>query len=254
MDDLSLYPLRKTRDVRSAMTHALASYVAGLEFALPRTSTPFKFAAVYDSWAEFHDRAMSAGGKLPAAAILPDRLTHVGSSTAPRMLEWSWSGGDPAACSSGGRLLYPHGDGSGNGFALFARDEVQANFVLLVRGRTIAQRKAIVSVLEDSFVEDSSEADPSAVHPLTVDRSLLGQPIREGRLLTLSSYYDLPARFSLRAETILDSEMSAEENRWLVQIELLGEAMVAGPPKRVSSMKPRVDLLVGGVVERRGGA
>lgn len=258
---LSQYPLRKTRDVRSAMAEALAALVRGVSFSLPKSTTPFSFAAVYDTWATFQNTATSAGGKLPAAAVLPDRPVYEAASLTPRMIDDTWSGGPvvtPAEIQAGAAPTL--GTGAGDGFALFAIAEVVVPFVLVVRGSSIPIRKAIVSQLEDLFVEDQSLPDPSSVNPRTLPKTggpgieppdASVQPVRYGRLLTLPSYYNRKARFTLLSQQILDSEESALGNRWLAQFEIQGHCQVV-VLRRVKAMSPRLQTVLNGQVDQRG--
>lgn len=245
--DLRKYPHRCLTDARSAMADALSAYVRTLTFTLPRSGQAFKFLAVYDTWTDFNQRAMSGGGKLPAAAILPDRPTYGDSGLTPRAIEETWSGGDPTECRNG-KPTYPIGDGTGDGFCLFTHSELMVPFVLTFRAKTRPQREAIVRRLEQSFVEDGSLLDPSMVNP-AFDLDGMAEPIRYGRLLSVPRYYDRKARFTLEAAQLLDAEASAGENRWLGQIELMGEMQVC-VLRRVRAMRPRVCVVVDGVEAR----
>ncbi|TAL46145.1 MAG: hypothetical protein EPN91_00825, partial [Salinibacterium sp.] len=91
MSLLKNYPLTKSRDVGSAMTDALAAYIAqNVTYSYPVSKVPRTMAKVYDNWAEFHQVALSANGLLPAAAVLPDEVKYDDSSLSPRMLEDTW--------------------------------------------------------------------------------------------------------------------------------------------------------------------
>jgi hypothetical protein len=254
--DLSKYPYRKTRDARSAMAEALRDYVKRQTFSLPKTTQAFQFAAVYENWASFSDTASTSGGKLPAAAVLPDRPIYDNSSMTPRMLEESWSGGDPSLCRDG-RKLYPNGDGSGDGFALVTLAELTVPFVLLVRASSNPMRKAIVSKLEDLFLEDGTLLpDVASLNPKipvsspeTLDAEV--NPVRYGRLIEVPSYYSRKARFTLQSQQLLDTETAAIENRWLAQFEIEGQIQVC-VLRRVRAMKPRVQIVADGIEESRG--
>lgn len=232
--DLSLFPFKKRRDLRSAMAKALAGYVAGLEYSFPATRTPRKLAAVYERWADFERRALSAGGALPAAAVLPDRPVPEADAFVPRLLEETWTGGDPALCDESGRQRFPVGLGTGDGFALFAVSEKVVPMVVVVRAVSDPQRQAIVSVFEDSF------------HELGVGAPVLyPEPVRWGKVLTLADYYDQPCRFTLGAHQLLGDSGTAKENRWLVQFEVLAEAKQCAVA-RVAAMDARVQVVVDG--------
>lgn len=250
------YRLRKTRDARSAMAEALRAFLKRQSFALPKTTEPFQLAAVYDTWATFQDKASTAGGLLPAAAVLPDRPIYEADALTPRMLEWSWSGGDPCLRESSGRPTYPIGDGSGDGYALFDIAELSVPFVLLVRASTIPMRKAVVSRLEELFVEDGSLLDPNQLSDLAQPSppeppEEIARPIRYGRLLKLESYYGLTARYSLESQQLLDSETNAAQNRWLAQMEIQAHGKVV-VVRRVRAMRPRVRAVIGGERDSRG--
>lgn len=240
---LADYPLKKLTDARSAMARALSAYIGGLTFTLPKTTEPFKLAAVYPSWAQFFDRAISADGKLPAAAVLPDRLQVADPSLTPRIMEETWSGGE--VCP--GTL----GNGTGDGFALFSVAEAVVPFVVVVRTAGEKQREAIVSGIEDAFVEDGSFLDPGVLPPVFLSRvEDREHPIRFGRLIQVPDYYDQKARFTLLAIQVTDSEQSARENRWTVLFEI-GAQMTLCVPRRVRAMRPKVVLSVNEVVEER---
>ena len=104
------YPLKRLDDSRTAMTKALAEYVKLLTFRLPKTGTPFRFSEVYEEWAGFEARATSAGRGPPVAAVLPDRPIPEPAGFTPRLVEDTWSGGDPTEYKDSGRQRYPTGD------------------------------------------------------------------------------------------------------------------------------------------------
>ena len=211
------YPLKATTDSRSAMSERLAEFIGELEFTAPRSNQAFKLRAVYDTWADFSQRAMSAGGLLPAAAVLPDRPVYEGSSLTPRSIDDTWSGGDPEECGSGGRKKFPIGDGSGDGYCLFTHSEIVVPFVVVFRAKTKPQRKAIAKRLEEVFIEDGAvKPDKSTLTPLIPVPEATAQLVRYGRLLEVPKYYNRKARFTLDAQQLLDSETAARENRWTV--------------------------------------
>lgn len=214
-------PLRKTRDLRSAMAETLRDYVNTLRFGLPATRELKGFAEVYDSWARFEDRALSAEGKLPAATVLPDRTSYTDSSLTPRFIPGTWFQNHPED--------QPH-----KRYGLFAVSEAETSFVVLCRAKSQAQRKAIVSAFEDAFVEPGTPGD--------------SKPVRYGKLLTMGSYYERAVRFTLQDQQILDSSTSPQENRWLVQFELLGHAQQV-VVRQIPEMRVRVHTAVDGLTE-----
>lgn len=252
MADLKDYPLKATTDARSAMAERLASFVKELEFTLPRSGQVFHLKAVYDTWADFNQRAMSGGGALPAAAVLPDRPIYEPSSLTPRPIDRTWSGGDPTECDAHGRRLYPYGDGSGVGFLLYTHSEIVVPFVLVFRAKTKPQRKAIAKRLEEVFVEDGAvRPDVSLLNPAVPPvPEATAQPVRYGRLLEVPNYYNRKARFTLEAQQLLDAEASARENRWLGQFEIRGHMQVC-VLRFARAMKPRVSVVVDGTTENR---
>ena len=208
---LKEFPFKKARDLRSAMAKELARYLETLAYTFPATRTPRKLAAVYDEWASFEQRALSAGGALPAAAVLPDRALPDADAFVPRLLEETWSGGDPNALDPIGAKQFPIGDGTLDGFGLWAVAEKVVPFLVLVRAASEPQRQAIVSALEDAFVE---VPDPGSGKT----------QVRWGIVTTMPDYYGRAVRFTLKAHQLLDSESTAKENRWMVQVELQAEA------------------------------
>lgn len=248
MDSIDAYPLKGRRDVRSAMARAMAEFVARLRFTEPKEKEPFGFARVYADWASFNDRALSGDGPLPAAAVLPDRPVYEANGFVPSMIESTWSGGDPLLVDDRGRQLYPIGDGSGRGFALFTIAEMVVPFVLIFRARSKPQRSAIVRILETSMVEDGSVVpDPSTLNPILVTDEM-ERPIRYGRLLTMDDYYGRKVRISLQSQQLLDSESGAGENRWMAQFEIAAQAQVC-VVRRILGMNPQFKLTVGGTTE-----
>jgi hypothetical protein len=245
------YPLKALTDSRSAMAAGLAKEVAGLKATVPRSGTEVALRAVYDTWSSFEQRAMSSGGLLPAAAVLPDRPVYEPSSLTPRALEDTWSGGDPnELLDDGVTKRYPIGDGSGDGFVLYSIAEMMCPFVLVLRAQTKAQRKAFAKRLEEHFVEDGSLLDPSTLSRDVPIPDAQHEPIRYGRRVELANYYNRTARFTLMAQQILDNEASARENRWLAQFELTGHVQVC-VLRRGRAMSPRVQFVVNGTTENR---
>lgn len=233
----SAYRYQKTTDLRSAMAETLAVYINGLSFSFPRGTKTFRFAEVYDTWSTFQNTATSAGGKLPAAAVLPGKAVYDDSSLTARMLEETWSGAVP-----------PIGDGSGDGFALFTGSEMVVPFVVVIRAVTIPSRKAILSAFEDAFIEDdSSGRDLNGVPQSTwpPDAADESRPQRYGKLLTLPAYYRRRARFTLQSIELLDASDLAMSNRWMAQAEITAEAQHC-LVRQVRAMRPRVRLVVGG--------
>lgn len=234
---LKEFPFKKARDLRSAMAKELARYLETLAYTFPATRTPRKLAAVYDEWASFEQRALSAGGALPAAAVLPDRALPDADAFVPRLLEETWTGGDPFALDVDGSKQFPAGTGKGDGYALFAVAEKVVPFLVLVRAVSKPQRQAIISVFEDSF------------HDLGADPLKHGA-LRWGKVLVLSDYYSRPCRYTLGGHQLLDSTGPAKENRWLVQFEILGEAKQCAVA-RVPAMDVRVQTVVDGEAATR---
>lgn len=248
---LSDYPLKATMDARSAMVKGLAFELARVKATLPRSGREFSFRAIYDTWASFEQRAMSAGGKLPAAAVLPDRPVYEASSLTPRAIEETWSGGDPAERDANGNQLYPIGDATGVGLVLYEVAEMMVPIVLLVRAQTKAQRKAFVKRLEEVFVEDGALLpDPSTLSKDVPVLDARYHPIRYGRLVELPDYYNRKARFTLQAQQLLDTTSSAMENRWLAQFELIGHVQVCAL-RLARAMSPRIQIVVNGTTENR---
>lgn len=251
--DPAEYPLRRTTDARSALSGGLRGLLEGLRFSLPRTTESFGFAAVYAQWASFSDSASSGGGKIPAAAVLPDKSSYDGASLTPRLLEETWSGGDPTLLDSAGRPLYPLGDGTGDGYALASVAELSVSHVVLVRALSRSQRKAIVVGIEEALVEDGTllpdSSSLSELFPLASPDAAT-HPVRYGRVVELPAYYGRRARYTLLSQQLLDSESLAAENRWLAQFEVRAEVRVC-VRRRVRAMKPRVSLVVGGREENR---
>lgn len=226
------YPRKKTRDLRSAMAETLAQYLGTIPFNLPAsapvdpnsaTQKACTLAASYDSWAEFEDRALSSGGALPAAVVMPDEPeVYDSASLTPRMLEDTWV----------------H-DGQ-SGFALFEAAEAEVPLFVVVRAKSKQQIRAIVSAFEDAFEQDpdSDDSDPAK-----------GQ-IRYGKLLLMRSYYQLHARYTLLENQVMDSQSLAAENRWMSQLKFVGHAPKC-VVRRVQPLLPRSWVSVNGTGDKR---
>ena len=242
---LQNYPLKALDDSRTALAKGLASFFKKMEFVLPRSNEPFQLRAAYTRWAQFRDRAMSEGGILPAAACLPDRPVYSAASFTPRVLEETWSGGDPTELADDGvSLRYPWGDGGGDGYVLVEIAQLSVPFVVLLRGKSIAQCEAMTKTTEETFVEDATELpDKSWLNPKIDVPDADEQPVRYGRVVEIPRYYNRKARFTLVAQQILDNEAAAMENRWTAQFEMLGEMQVC-VRRRLRAMRPRVELFV----------
>lgn len=245
---MSDYPYKAKTDARSAMTETLAEYVSTIDFTLPRAETPFRFVDVHSTWSDFNQRAMSEGGMLPAAAILPDRPIYDAISLTPFSIDDTWQGGDPTLCNALGKQIYPIGDGSGDGICLFGIAEITTQFVLIYRALTKPMRAAIARRLEQVFVEDGGLVpDVSQLNPNIPVGDVLFHPIRYGRVFNVPKYYNRTVRLTLIAQQTLDAESSAGENRWMGQMEFEGQMLVC-VPRRVRSMKTRIITLVNDVV------
>lgn len=250
LPDLAKYPLRATKDSRQALGQGLSDIVSSVRATFPKSNKPIGFKAVYDTWAQFNDRAMSSGGKVPAAAILPDRPEYEASSLTPHIIDCTWSGGDPCERDQYGRIRYPIGDGSGDGFALFKTSEIIVPFVLVFRAISPAQRTAFMKRFEEIFNEDGALLpDPSTLNPNLPVFDEEFHPVRYGRIITLEKYYQRKARFTLIAQQTLDTESTAEENRYVGQIELRGETSVC-VLRRIRAMRPRIQVVVNGTNDR----
>lgn len=239
------YPHKATTDAATAMIEALAAFVAEVEFSAPVSTGAFKLQSVSTEWAEFRSKALP-----PCAAVLADRPTWSDSQLTPEIVEASWGGGDPTECDADtGEQLYPLGDGTLDGPALFKLCEVELPVLIVVRAKTKRQRSAILRRLEAVFVEDGSLVDPSTLDPALpaseeVERH---HPTRTGKVLPVPGHFDRPARFTLLSTQRLDAREAAEENRWVAQLELRAEMSVCAL-RRVRGMKTIVTVEMDGSV------
>lgn len=219
MSKLADYRFKKTRDIRGAVALGLARFLSDREYALPRSTKPFKLAKIYDRWASFNDLA-TGDGNLPAAAVLADRATYTEEFLTPNILEHTWSGGDPTECGDPPKCkqLYPYGDGTGRGWALVETSEVTVPLVLVVRTLSYESRRAIFATLEELFVEAGHLPDPAAF-----DRGIdPGHPEipRYGVRLTLPEYYERSCLYTLKSSAAPESDRASRENRWEAIFEL----------------------------------
>jgi hypothetical protein len=251
VDNVADYPLKGLADVRSAIVFELASFLQKLDFSFPKTTEPFRFApgAVYPDWPTWNTRAMSAGGMLPAAAILPDRPTFVPSCLTPSFLDETWSGGDPTLLNPDGSQQYPLGDASGRGFGLFKVSEIDVPIVVLFRAVNKPQRRAIMRTLEQAFVDSVGIDHTTERLPMGVAEALVSPP-HYGRFLKLTRYYNRQCRFVLQASQLLDSEALAGANRWIGQLEISANTSVC-VLRRVRGMTPQVRLTLDDQAEDR---
>lgn len=235
MLDPAKYPLRRTRDLRTAMAEALAKHFLSLSFSIPKTTKKNGFKAVFSDWPTFNKRAMTAGGLVPAATVLPDRGTYDDAAMTPRPLESTW-----------------WQDGR-DGYVLWEVAEYECPMVVVVRALNKPQRKSIMLAVEESFAELGEptttplpDLDPRGERFQPSPES----PIRYGRLFQLEGYYNQRARFSLMAQQLLDSEETAGTNRWMAQVEILafGKVLVL---RRAPPLRTRIMLKVDDVVDSR---
>lgn len=240
------YPFRARCDARTAIAKTLADFLESLSFTLPKVTAPFRFAKVHDRWSSWESSAMSAGGLIPAAAVLPDRLIYEDSSFTPREIEETWSGGDPSDLDDFGKKLFPIGDGSGDGFVLFEVCQVMLPIIVLYRGKSRPQAEAIAKKLEEVFIEDAGIVPDytsiSEVIPVPPDAL---QPIRYGLRLTAKRYFNRKVRYTQVAQQLMDSEANARENRWIGQFEMEAHMQLC-VVRRGRAMKPRIELVVDG--------
>lgn len=238
---LSDFPFSKTRDLRGAMANGLATYLAAQSFAFPRGTVPVRFAEVYDRWASFNDLAVG-DGKLPAAAVLIDRVTYGEEIATPQILDRTWTGGDPTLCDERGRKEYPYGDGTGVGHALVEMSEVSAEIVVTIRALSYQMRRAILAGLEERFIEAGNLLDPAALDP-DIDPNIAVVP-RYGVRLKLDDYYGRSCLYMLKATVAPESERASKENRWEALLEIQASLTACGVvPLRgmVPSVKVEVD-------------
>jgi hypothetical protein len=180
MQDPSKYRFQSTTDIRSAMALALASYLRGLEFSFPATTKSFALQEILTNWSDFQQRARSAGGPVPIAAVLPERGQDADSMLVPAPIEDTWDNSDQQG-----------------GFVLWKVAEYECRFTLLVRGRTDRERQAMVRGIESAFQQLDSPGD------------------RYGLVLEMPAYFSRKARFTLVEQEVVQSENSAEEMRWM---------------------------------------
>lgn len=212
-EELPKWHLVKTKHIRDAMAEALRDYVNTIKFSFPASTEPKGFAAVYRSWAQFEDRAVSTGGALPAATVLPGELVHVGDILSPRMMPGTWH-----QDTEDGKL-----------YSLWHTEEAQTEFLIVTRAASSAQRDAINLAIEDAFTETGAPGH---------------LPARKGKLLPMPSYFGRKARFTLLNQQNLDTEAAARENRWMAQFEILGNADVV---RKVEAprFRPHIGLTFG---------
>jgi hypothetical protein len=213
------YPFRATTDAATAMANALAAYLGRLRFGPPRALEPWSFSRVFVRWAPFEKRAKEEG--LRVAAVLADSVAYEPVGMTPRLLEETWSGGDPRERDELCRPLYPIGDGSGCGLALVEGDVAVVPFVIAHRTLSSVEQQAANLVLEQAFAEDETLLDPAGLDP-RVPFDAKAWPTRNGRVLSLPDYFDRRATFTLRSATLTTTGSSARENRWISRFEVEG--------------------------------
>ena len=173
------YPRKQTLDLRLSMAASLAAFLRDQRFPDEFGST--QFAEVYEEWPGPDDRFVT-----PAACVLPrGQLDYALARLTPTLLEDT--------------CFPPAGTGQ-NGFGLYALADAECDFEVQVRAPTTKERSDVVAGFEKLFVADR----------LLMDHE---QGRRYGRLITLTTYHGLPARYSLQSVTVDDDADSAMKNR-----------------------------------------
>ena len=196
---------KASRDVRSSMALALARHARGLVFN--SGAGPFQFAEVFEEWPSYLKRYIA-----PSACVLPGSWTYGDAYLTPTLIENTWE---------------PAGE---QGFGLYKQTEIQVELELSMRTNSVAEREAILLVVESAFR-----------HPQLL---MSEQGGRNGILLPMPEYYGCLARFALVAGRVIDDEDRAvRENRdAILTISAQATQVVVGP---VAPLSLKVRQLVG---------
>lgn len=213
--DPTKFPFQGQVDVRTGMAHALAEYMKTLSFSSPSKVAPFSFADVFIRWADFQQRAKSAGGLIPIAAVLPERGLDADSMLAPAEMTDTWDGAE-----------------RGGGFALVKFAEYECTMTVLVRARSDVERQSIVNTLEKAFVEVNGDFQRNCL------------------VLTMDRHFGRKVRFSLVAQEIVANESLAEEMRWLHYFEIEAQAPRV-QPFFFPALRPRIRVVSDGLGDNR---
>lgn len=260
------YPFKAKTDSRSAMARTLAQYMSRLTFRLPRSGRPFRFQRVYQEWAGWESHATVGGRGAPVAAVLPDRPIPDDPAFNPRVIEETWSGGDPTEFRESGKQRFPIGDGSGDGFVLVEVNQRKAIFLVIFRCATKTQRRAVFRSIEEAFVEDGLLTDPASLDPAVALQEGVPdppvptpqipyidvQPVRTGRVLEVDGYFNRKCSYTIESgPEPLDTDQFAHENRWVGQVEISALMQICAV-RRCRGMDVRIQMVADGYPVSRG--
>ncbi len=175
--EITDYSRKQSLDLSSAIAEALARHLREAFFDLPGVGIT-QFAQVFEDWPSFEDNHTT-----PSACILPDApLVYGDSHMSPTLLEETWEPvGEP-------------------GYGLYKLAEGLRELEVTIRAATATERNAVLQALEER-----AQGSPATGMP---------GPSLYGKILTMTTYYDLPARVSLQESRKLDNAQSAAQNIW----------------------------------------
>lgn len=201
------YSRTQTMDIRSAMARALAVKLTAAEYPAP-DGRVLKFAEVFDTWPDPEDAYRPPG----TAAILPAAYPMEPSQLTPTLLEETW---EPAGQA---------------GFGLYKTAEVMADFEILIRASTAAERRVFLTGIESMWVAEHVLMDPV-------------QGARYGILLPMPEYWGTCAEFALKTIRVLDDEDRAmrEHREAIITVSGLAAMVKLGP---VQPMKMSIRVSV----------
>lgn len=198
------YSRSQSLDLRAAMATALAKKLRETEFPTPAGGT-IRFAEVFDAWPRYTDRHVA-----PAACVLPSSWIYDAARMTPTLLEDTWE---------------PKG---AVGFGLYKLADITADFDIMIRAPSDAERSVLIAGLEQIWVAPEVLMDPL-------------QGARYGVLLEMPEYWNVCAGFALKSARVLDDETRAMREHREAILTVTGQApQVKLAPVRPLSLTVRV--------------
>lgn len=190
LPDKSTFSRQQTLGLRDSMAAALVRLLQDATFQAPGGFGTMKLAVAYTEWPSAPDEYIS-----PAACILPGEGRDVDGHLMPVLLEDTW---EPQGLP---------------GWGLYVLGDYEADFDIVVRAASAAERSAVIAGIEQVFVQDPEQM------LIAPDKNN-----RYGLLLDLPEYFQSQARFGLRSTRVLDDEETSKMEQREVTFTVTAQA------------------------------
>lgn len=185
-----MYSRTQSLDLRTAMAAALCRRLQSGTFPGAGGQGTMQMEAAYQEWPSFGDEVVT-----PSCCVLPDgEGQDVEARLTPSLLEDTWeTKGEP-------------------GYGLYVLSDYECEFVVKIRAATAAERSAVISYVEQLFVQDPD---------------ILIAPVggnRYGMLARMDEYYQRDCRFGLLGTTVIDDQESAMREQRDAQFRIEAQA------------------------------